>query len=136
MYRPRSGLSWCWSGRGTECLEGFAATATAMRQGRRAARLLAAAAALREITGAPLPTTDRRQYEGMLRRMHQQLSPQGLAKEQAIGRAYAPEQAVEYALQVDGGQSAARGVLTGREHEIAQLVARGLPTARSARHSC
>src|SRR5919201_3064408 len=118
MYRPRSGLSWCWSGRGTECLEGFAATATAMRQGRRAARLLGAAAALREITGAPLPTTDRRQYEVVLQRIQRQLSPEALVKEQAVGREFAPEQAIKYALQFDGGQSATQGVLTRREREV------------------
>ena len=115
-----------------ECLEGFAATAADVRQARRAARLLGAAAALREITGAPLPTTDRRQYEVLLARMQRQLSPQVLAKEQAIGRAYAPEQAIEYALQVDGDQSGARGVLTRREREIAQLVARGFSNRQIA----
>jgi predicted ATPase/DNA-binding CsgD family transcriptional regulator len=115
-----------------ECLEGFAATAAAVRQARRAARLLGAAATLREITGAPLPTTDRRQYEAVLRRIHQELSPEALAREQAIGRAYAPEQAIEYALQVGAGRSVARGVLTRREREIAVLVSRGFTNRQIA----
>jgi predicted ATPase/DNA-binding CsgD family transcriptional regulator len=117
-----------------ECLEGFAATAAAMRQGRRAARLLGAATALREITGAPLPTTDRQQYEAVVWRIQRQLSPEGLAKEQAIGRQFAPVQAVEYALQLDRGRPGSRAVLTRREREIAQLVARGFTNRQIAEH--
>ena len=115
-----------------ECLEGFAAAAAALRQGRRAARLLGAAAALREITGAPLPTTDRQQYEAVLRRIHRQLSPEALAKEQAIGRTFAPAQAIDFALQLSDGQPGSRAVLTRREREIAQLVARGFTNRQIA----
>jgi non-specific serine/threonine protein kinase len=117
-----------------ECLEGFAAAAAPMRQGRRAARLLGAAAALREITGAPLPATDRKQYDDLVRRIQRQLSPEGFAREQALGRAQSSDQAADFALRreapVDLAASNSRQIgfagLTEREREVAALVARGL----------
>jgi DNA-binding NarL/FixJ family response regulator len=93
---------------------------------------LGAAAALREITGAPLPTTDRQEYEALLQRIQSQLSPEALAKEQAIGRTLTPVEATEYALQLDRGRSGSRDVLTRREREIAALVARGFTNRQIA----
>jgi non-specific serine/threonine protein kinase len=123
-----------------ECLEGFAAAAAARRQGRRAARLLGAAEALREITGAPLPATDRTAYEVVVRRIRQQLSPEGFAKEQALGRALNPDQAADFALLRDTAvepvvataREKALAALTEREREVAILVARGMTNRQIA----
>ncbi len=115
-----------------ECLEGFAAAAGATRHGRRGARLLAAAAALREITGAPIPTTDREQYASVVARIQQQLQPEAFAREQAAGRAMTASQAVEYALDHDGEPSLKVATLSAREHDVAVLVARGLTNQQIA----
>jgi non-specific serine/threonine protein kinase len=119
-----------------ECLEGFAAAAAARRQVRRAARLLGAAAALRETSGAPLPSAERKQVEGVVRRIEERLNPDALTREQSAGRAMTLAQAVEYALAREGAADAVRRpvseVLTEREREVAQLVARGLTNRQIA----
>ncbi len=123
-----------------ECLEGFAAAAAATRQRRRAARLIGAATALREMTGAPVPATERAQYDDMLRRIQQQLSPEGFAREHALGRALSPDQAADYALAGDDAaghipaspHEGALTALTRREREVAVLVARGMTNRQIA----
>jgi non-specific serine/threonine protein kinase len=123
-----------------ECLEGFAAAAAPRRQARRAARLLGAADALREITGAPLPATERKQYEGLLQRIRQQLNPEAFIREQAVGRGLALDRAVDYALVRPDTPDASPGAspesaapaLTEREREVAMLVARGMTNKQIA----
>jgi non-specific serine/threonine protein kinase len=123
-----------------ECLEGFAAAAAATRQRRRAARLIGAATALREITGAPVPAADRAQYDDMLRRIQQQLSPEAFAREHALGQALTSDQAADYALTSDPAaghipaspQDGALAALTRREREVAVLVARGMTNRQIA----
>jgi non-specific serine/threonine protein kinase len=123
-----------------ECLEGFGAAAAAQRQARRAARLLGAANALREITGAPLPATERKQFEGLVQRIQQQLNPEAFVREQAVGRGLGLEHAVDYALtRADSSDGTPRdaiesapSALTQREHEVAVLVARGLTNKQIA----
>jgi predicted ATPase/DNA-binding CsgD family transcriptional regulator len=116
-----------------ECLEGFAAAAAATRRAGRAARLLGAAAALREVTGAPLPATDRERYEDVVRRIHAQLDPQDFERQHAIGGGLGAEQAVAYALRESDEPSPGQHGLTGRERQIALLVARGLTNQQIAR---
>jgi non-specific serine/threonine protein kinase len=114
-----------------ECLEGFAGVAMAQRQARRAARLLGAAAVLREMTGAPPTLAERRQQELMLQRIREALTPGGLAREEALGRAMSLEEAMKYAL--DRSQPAARTLpLSERELHVARLVARGLTNRQVA----
>jgi non-specific serine/threonine protein kinase len=117
-----------------ECLEGFAAVAAAKRRGRRAARLLGAASAMREISGAPLPATERKRHEAVFERIGRQLTPEALAREQAIGRALTVDQAADYALAFasasdnlpSGSENRRTPVLSKREREVATLVAQGM----------
>ena len=124
-----------------ECLEGFAAAAAARRLGRRAARLLGAAGALREITGAPLTRAEGKEHDVVLRRIHQLVSPASFLAEQALGRALGPDEAADYALlrrdverQPVASAEAAPGarVLTPRERQVAVLVARGMTNRQIA----
>jgi DNA-binding CsgD family transcriptional regulator len=123
-----------------ECLEGFAGVAIATGRPRRAARLLGAAEALREVTGAPLPETDRQQFEGLVRGIRERLSRVGFAREHTAGRALPPQQAAQYALRVEpdpstedaASEQSAPALLTEREREVAALVARGLTNQQIA----
>jgi non-specific serine/threonine protein kinase len=94
--------------------------------------LLGAAAALREITGAPVPTAERTQFDLIVRRIHQQLADDAVEAEQATGRALSAEQAIEYALQRERARRPASGVLTRRESEVATLVAQGMTNRQIA----
>src|SRR5260370_1100593 len=77
---------------------------------------------------------ERTHYDELVRRIRQQLSPDGFAREQAIGRALSPAQAADYALQreraaervLPSPREIALGALTQREREVAFLVARGM----------
>ena len=120
-----------------ECLEGFAAAANAMGRPRRAARLHGAAEALREITGAPLPTADRAEYERLVDQIRRRLGGQTFSAEWAAGRATNPDEAARFALRTDESAESAngrvRGVsLTRREREVAALIARGLTNREAA----
>jgi DNA-binding CsgD family transcriptional regulator len=120
-----------------ECLEGFAALASAAGRPRRAARLYGAAEALREITGAPLLDPDRVEHERLVSAVRQRLGEQSFATEWAAGRATAPQDAARFALRTGDGETAApgedgRSVLTRRELEVAALVARGLTNRQVA----
>ncbi|MBV8715239.1 MAG: tetratricopeptide repeat protein [Chloroflexi bacterium] len=119
-----------------ECLEGFAAAAAAQRQGRRAARLLGAAAALRETTGAPLSPAERRERDGVMRRIQRLLTPGGFSGEYAQGSTLSPNAAAEYALGrrelgaepvvPDRPDAISGASLSPRELEVAKLVSRGM----------
>jgi non-specific serine/threonine protein kinase len=115
-----------------ECLEGFGAASAITRQSSRAARLLGAAASLRESTGAPLSAAEREQYEIIVQRIRQRLDLDVIAREEAIGGALVPAQAIDYALLDEPEPMSTRDVLTRREREIANLVAQGLTNRQIA----
>ncbi len=103
--RPRSssadGLALAWQigeqRRAAFCLEGLAA-AMASEQPLDAARLLGAAGALREQLGAPLPPSERADYDRVVEATRLAVGPKSFALAWAEGRALSPEQAVEDAL--------------------------------------
>jgi tetratricopeptide (TPR) repeat protein len=81
-------------------LEKIAGLAVARGRGRRAARLLGAADALRESVGEPLPPADRADYyERQLLTVRSQLSEEVFAAAWEQGRALTPEQAIAEALE-------------------------------------
>ncbi|HEV7663899.1 MAG TPA: tetratricopeptide repeat protein [Chloroflexota bacterium] len=124
-----------------ECLEGFAALASANGRPRRAARLYGAAEALREITGAPLFDAERAEHDKSVKAVRQRLGERSLLGEWSAGRALALQDAVRFALRVagdepaesgEGGRTSERSILTRRELEVAALVARGLTNRQAA----
>lgn len=80
-----------------ECLEGFARVA---QDPERAARLFAAAAAVRAVVGAPLPPSDRPDYDRQLNAIRNGLGQEGFAAAWEQGWAMTLEQAIQNALAV------------------------------------
>jgi tetratricopeptide (TPR) repeat protein len=78
-------------------LEGLSGVAAAQGQPRRAARLLGAAAAIRDAVGMPLSSNAQAIYERLLAPARAQLDPTAWQAELAHGRAMSIEQAVAYA---------------------------------------
>jgi len=121
-------------------LELLAWVAGAWGRHERAARLLGAAQAARERTGARLLPQEQDGHARTRVAARDALGEQAFAAAWAEGHARPPDRAVEYALAVDGTSAAvgtegtARdgapigrmpGVLTARESEVALLIARG-----------
>jgi DNA-binding CsgD family transcriptional regulator len=119
-----------------ECLEGLSGVAGARAS--RAVRLWASAEAIREEIGAPLPPGHRPLHETYLIAARSQLDDAAFAEAWATGKAITQEAAIEYALgaaestlpTVSLPQESSSGKrtfpLTGREEQVALLVARGL----------
>jgi non-specific serine/threonine protein kinase len=136
-------------------LLGAARWAAAVGQTPSAARLLAAATALREARQHPWPPVDRPDYDEVMGRLRAALDPAALEAQLDEGRSMGPWPAVAHALEVldaaeepagDGGArlpadsaasaataanvtngAARRGApLTARQREVAALVAQGL----------
>ncbi|MBI3660878.1 tetratricopeptide repeat protein [Candidatus Acetothermia bacterium] len=80
-------------------LEGLAKVACLQEQTERAARLFGEMKVLRESIGAPLPPSDRTDYERHLATVRASLSEGAFANAWAQGRAMTLEQAIDYALQ-------------------------------------
>jgi predicted ATPase/class 3 adenylate cyclase len=80
-------------------LEGLAALAVAQAQPERAARLLGAAEALREVIGAPLPPADRAGHDRSVPAVRTALGEQAFATAWAEGRAMSLDEAVAFALE-------------------------------------
>ncbi len=82
-------------------LEGAAWLAVEQDRPHAAARLIGAAAALREASGSPLPPRERHEYDRMGARTRAVLGEAGFAAAWAEGHAMSLEQALAYALEVN-----------------------------------
>jgi predicted ATPase/DNA-binding NarL/FixJ family response regulator len=114
-------------GRGVaQCLEAGAALVVARHEYDTAARLLGAAAALRERFAAPLPDADRAAFRALAKRVRGVLGPDADDLARHAGRALPEATAVHLLLDAVAG-STSRPVppLTPREREVATLIARG-----------
>jgi predicted ATPase/DNA-binding SARP family transcriptional activator/DNA-binding CsgD family transcriptional regulator len=120
------------------CLEGFAAIAVALGNPRRGVRLAAAAAALREATGAFLPPNERATIDGAMTTARAALGEDAFAAAWTAGHTLPLDQAIAYALTVEAPagdrpvspslsptSSNAAAPLTRREREVAALIADG-----------
>jgi predicted ATPase/DNA-binding CsgD family transcriptional regulator len=148
-------LRLCWSAFNLwslpKALEGLACLAVLTAQPARAARLLAAAAALRERTGAPVMVADRGYYDQIVERSRQQLTPTLFTAAWDEGRALPLEDVVADALaladdavsldesRMDSINQEGRGNgdraffgLSLREREVLQLIAAGHSNAEIA----
>jgi tetratricopeptide (TPR) repeat protein len=100
----REGLTW-FRNHGSDrdipwLLEKLAGLAAARGHGQRAARLLGAAEALREVLGVPMPPADRSDYyERQLLTAHSLLSEHAFAAAWEEGRVMTPEQAIDEAFE-------------------------------------
>jgi predicted ATPase len=101
LYSEALALSWKIGDnrRAAFCLEGLA-TAAGPRRAGRAARLLGAAAALRDAIGSPLPPSERADYERGLA-LARAADPLAFATHWEAGQAMKSEQAVAFALAQD-----------------------------------
>jgi ATP/maltotriose-dependent transcriptional regulator MalT len=128
------------------CIEGLAETASAAGGNELAVRLLGAATAWREASGAPLPPNERRDYEAVLATARAALGEEACAAAQLRGRAMPLEQAIGAALSVPVPHISAPGAraeaqaeetaseLTRREAEVAGLIARGFSNRQIGSH--
>lgn len=120
-----------------ECLIGFAATAVMSGQPAGGARLLASAAAINQqsfISQASHPSpwkVTQMEFEWYLERAHDQLTEARFQAEQTAGQALSLEQAIQYAQNLSLKPAATlpareqQDGLTGREREVAALIAQG-----------
>jgi ATP/maltotriose-dependent transcriptional regulator MalT len=109
-----------------QCLEAAAVVACHRRQAGDAARLLGAAAAQRELLGAPVPEEDRPDHGAVTRRVRAALGPDAADRGRCAGRALSRVEAAALARRVLAPPAdPPGGRLTRRELEVAGLVARG-----------
>jgi predicted ATPase/DNA-binding CsgD family transcriptional regulator len=116
------------------CLEGMADVAAAQKQPERAARLFGAAAALREVIGAPRPPAFRSYHERSLAAVRDRLGEENFAAAWEEGWAMTTQQAIDYALKErpNALSPPADGILSPRELEVLRLVADGLTDGQIA----
>jgi predicted ATPase/DNA-binding CsgD family transcriptional regulator len=117
-----------------ECLEGLAVVAASLGQFARGARLLGAAARLREAIGAPVHPVDRADHD---RAVHASLSALGAdayAKAWSSGQALSVDAVIDEAASAEDAPRDVPGqtALTAREREVATLIARGLSNRQIA----
>jgi non-specific serine/threonine protein kinase len=110
-------------------LEGMTGLAAASELDVRAAGLWGAAEAARELTGIALPPGDRTLHEPHLASARCRLGESAWEEAVAEGRAMSLDEAAEYAFEDETDPPTApkpASNLSGREREVAALVARGL----------
>jgi ATP/maltotriose-dependent transcriptional regulator MalT len=123
------------------CLAGLAQVQTSTGQPKRAARVLGAADALLETSGARLNWYDKLHYDSSIKTTRVQLDQVTFAAAWTEGRMMQTEQAIAYALAEPDAERDAQhllssltplraakeqfGGLTAREREVAALVAQG-----------
>jgi predicted ATPase/DNA-binding CsgD family transcriptional regulator len=116
-------------GRGVaQCLEAAATLLVGRRDSETAAHLLAAAAAVRERLAAPLPDEDRVEHDAVARQVRRALGPQAAERARREGRVMPEAAAVAIARAAVAEPVESPELpnpLTGREREVALLVARG-----------
>jgi DNA-binding NarL/FixJ family response regulator len=110
-------------------LEAVAAAAARLGEPDGAARLWGAAAALRDVLGAPIPPPDRPAREEVLAGVRASLGEERFAAAWAAGRALPLAQAIAEAVEVSSASqpagvsaAAARHGLTEREVEVLRLL--------------
>jgi non-specific serine/threonine protein kinase len=119
------------------CLERWAALASAQGRLTAAIRLAGAASALRSARGEPLASAESAQLERMLQPARSTLPPEVAKQEWALGRAMTMTEAIRFALDLATETQSTPAAspppevdpdfpLTGRQREVAALVARGL----------
>jgi DNA-binding CsgD family transcriptional regulator len=126
-----------------ECLEGLAVMNGVDAQPERAARILGAAAHLRESIGAPVHPVDRADHERTVAGIRAAVGPQAFASAWAAGQAMPLDDVIDYAVSSTQALEAERATpdaalaeaavkLTSRELEVATLIARGLSNRQIA----
>ncbi len=119
-----------------ECLEGLAVVAAGGGQSARAARLLGAAARLREAIGAPVHPVDRADHDRAVHASQLALGGPAYAAAWASGQALSLDAVVEDATSAAGAEATPSGeqlkLLTAREREVAMLIAHGLSNRQIA----
>jgi DNA-binding CsgD family transcriptional regulator len=111
-----------------QCLEAAATLVSRRRDCKAAARLLGAAGALRAQLAAPLPDEDKAEHDALLQRVRRALRPQAAEQARREGRdmPVAAAIAVARTAVTESVESPELpNPLTGREREVALLVARG-----------
>jgi DNA-binding CsgD family transcriptional regulator len=128
------------------CIEGLAALASALAEPERAVGLVAAATAIRAALGGPGSPTRRGRLRQILDAARQVVSDQTYDSAWEHGRSLSADQAISYALaaprpapptaplldRMPVAKQIDTGPLTGREYEVAVLVAAGLTNRRIA----
>jgi predicted ATPase/DNA-binding CsgD family transcriptional regulator len=117
-----------------ECVIGLGCVLSASGSGEGAARLFAAGHAALEALGSQLWASNRADYERWLALARGRLSAAELDRSWATGRGWSLDDAVLEAQKIALQSTAPRttGLLTTREREVAQLVARGLTNRQIA----
>ncbi|HVA93007.1 MAG TPA: LuxR C-terminal-related transcriptional regulator, partial [Chloroflexota bacterium] len=113
-----------------DCLTGLAGSLGAMKQPERAVRLLGAADALREVTGAAVWPANAADYDRSLRLVRGQLGEAAFVLKWTAGRALPLERAIAEALAAEPASNQSGGIdgldLTPRELEVVTWIAQGL----------